>query len=131
VLGLGVAAYLAYVETNQVKAVCGPIGECNIVQTSDYARILGIPVAVLGVLNYLVIGVLWAGQRLPARRWANLSALGLLGLTFFGVLFSIYLTCLELFVIHAICAWCLCSAVVTMLTMFLVAGSITGKVHDD
>jgi uncharacterized membrane protein len=131
VLGLVVAAYLAYVETNQVKAVCGPVGECNIVQTSEYARILGIPVAVLGVLNYLAIGVLWAGQTYLARRWANLSGLGLLGLTFFGVLFSIYLTCLELFVIHAICAWCLCSAIVTMLTMFLVAGSMKGKSHDN
>ncbi len=125
VLGLIVAAYLAYVETNHVEAVCGPVGKCNIVQTSAYAKILGIPVAVLGVLNYLAIGVLWAGQRHQARWLANLSALGLLGLTLFGVLFSIYLTCLELFVIHAICAWCLGSAVITMLVMFLVVGSIT------
>jgi uncharacterized membrane protein len=125
-LGLVVASYLAYVETQQVKAVCGPVGECNIVQTSDYARMLGIPVAVLGVLNYLAIGALWAGQRYLPGRWANLSGLALLGLTSFGVLFSIYLTCLELFVIRAICAWCLCSAIVTMLTMFLVADSIRG-----
>ena len=50
-LGLGVAIYLAYVEITRVEAVCGPVGECNIVQSSPYAQILGIPIAVLGVLN--------------------------------------------------------------------------------
>jgi uncharacterized membrane protein len=119
-MGLGVAAYLAYVEVKHVEAVCGPVGECNIVQGSDYALLLGIPVAVWGVLNYLAIGVLWAGQRYLTGRWANLSALGLLGLTSFGTLFSIYLTCLELFVVRAICAWCLSSAVITTLIMLLV-----------
>ena len=102
-VGLGIATYLAYVEITHVEALCGPIGECNIVQSSSYARILGIPVAVLGVLYYLAIGALWAGQRHSARRWVNLSSLGLLGVTLFGILFSIYLTCLELFVVRAIC----------------------------
>lgn len=126
-VGLGIAAYLAYVEITHVEALCGPIGECNIVQSSSYARILGIPVAVLGVLYYLAIGALWAGQRHPARRWANLSALGLLGLTLFGILFSIYLTCLELFVVRAICTWCLGSAVTTTVLMLLVVVPITGS----
>jgi uncharacterized membrane protein/thiol-disulfide isomerase/thioredoxin len=126
VLGLGVAAYLAYVEVSRVEAVCGPVGECNIVQGSAYAVVLGVPVAVWGVLNYLAVGVLWAGQRhLPGRR-ANLLVLGLLGLTLFGTLFSIYLTCLELFVIRAICAWCLSSAVITTIVMLLVLVPVTG-----
>lgn len=126
-LGLGVAIYLAYVEINQVEAVCGPVGECNIVQSSPYAQILGIPIAVLGVLNYVAIIVLWVAQRLLRGRWAKLSALGLLGLTLFGALFSIYLTCLELFVIHAICAWCLSSAVITTLLMLLASMPTTSK----
>jgi uncharacterized membrane protein/thiol-disulfide isomerase/thioredoxin len=125
-LGLGVATYLAYVEVSHVEAVCGPVGECNVVQSSDYALMLGIPVAVWGVLNFLAIGALWAGQRQLSGRWANLSALGLLGLTLFGTLFSIYLTCLELFVIRAVCAWCLSSAVITTLLMLLVVVPITG-----
>jgi uncharacterized membrane protein len=132
--GLGVAAYLAYVEVKQVAAVCGPVGECNIVQGSAYALLLGVPVAVWGVLNYLAVGALWAGQRYLPDRWANLSALGLLGLTLFGVLFSIYLTCLELFVIRAVCAWCLSSAVITTSVMLLVvvpvtAGLSPGRTH--
>jgi uncharacterized membrane protein/thiol-disulfide isomerase/thioredoxin len=125
VLGLGVAAYLAYVEVNQVEAVCGPVGECNIVQTSAYAVMLGIPVAVWGVLHYVASGVLWTGQRFLSGRWANLSVLGLLGLTLFGTLFSIYLTCLELVVIHAICVWCLSSAVITTLLMLMVVVPVT------
>jgi uncharacterized membrane protein len=126
-MGLGIAAYLAYVEITHVKALCGPIGECNIVQSSSYARILGIPVAVLGVLHYLAIGVLWIGQRYQAGRLANLPVLGLLGLTLFGTLFSIYLTCLEIFVVRAICTWCLGSAVVTTILMLLVVVPVTGS----
>jgi uncharacterized membrane protein/thiol-disulfide isomerase/thioredoxin len=126
-LGLGVAAYLAYVEITHVEAVCGPVGKCNIVQSSPYAQILGIPIAVLGLLNYLAVVVLWTGQKLPAARWANVSALALLGLSLFGTFFSIYLTCLELFAIHAICAWCLSSAVITTLLMLLSAIPITSR----
>jgi uncharacterized membrane protein len=124
-LGLGVAAYLAHVEISHAEAVCGPVGECNIVQTSAYAVMLGVPVAVWGVFNYLAVGALWAGQRYLLGRWANKLAQGLLGLTLFGVLFSIYLTCLELFVIHAICLWCLSSAVITTVAMLLVVIPVT------
>jgi uncharacterized membrane protein len=131
-LGLGVATYLAYVEVKHVEAVCGPVGECNIVQGSDYALLLGVPVAVWGVLNYVTVGVLWTGQRYLSGRWANLSTLGLLGLTLFGVFFSIYLTCLELFVIRAICAWCLSSAVITTMVMLLVVVPVTrGGIYAD
>ena len=126
-VGLGVASYLAYVEANQVLAVCGPVGDCNAVQTSDYALFLGVPVAVWGVLNYLAVAAFWAGHRFLTGRVANLSLLGLLGLTIFGTFFSIYLTYLELFAIHAICAWCISSAVVTTALMLLVVIPITGR----
>jgi uncharacterized membrane protein len=125
--GLGIAAYLAYVEITHVEALCGPIGECNIVQTSSYALILGIPVAVWGVLHYLAVGALWAGQKYLVGRLAKLTTLGLLGLTLFGTLFSIYLTCLELFVVRAICTWCLGSAVTTTILMLLVVAPVTGS----
>ncbi len=115
VLGLIVASYLAYVEITHVTAVCGPIGECNIVQSSPYAQILGIPVAVLGALNYLLIGALWVWRRPLDEKWPGLAGYSLRALTFLGVLFSIYLTALELLVIHAVCVWCLTSAVVTTL----------------
>lgn len=125
VLGLGVAGYMAYIEITHVAAVCGPVGECNVVQTSQYATIAGIPVAVLGLVFYLATLVLWAVQRSGAGKWARPGALALLGLAVFGVLFSIYLTLLELFVIHAVCMWCLSSALITTLTMLIVVAQLT------
>lgn len=126
-LGLGVAVYLAYVEITHVEAICGPIGECNIVQSSPYAQIFGMPIAVLGVLFYLVVGFLWAGQKYLPGRWAGLAGVELLGLTLAGLLFSIYLTWLELFVIQAICAWCVSSAVITTLLLLQVVWPLTRR----
>ncbi|PID85332.1 MAG: hypothetical protein CSB13_08400 [Chloroflexi bacterium] len=121
-VGLTVAGYLAYVESMQVTAICGPVGECNIVQGSPYARILGIPVAILGLLSYLTITGLWLLQRLENRR--RFAVLALVGLTLFGTLFSIYLTSLELLVIGAVCMWCLSSAVVSGLLCLLVTTKV-------
>ena len=126
-LGLGVSIYLAYVEINQVAAVCGPVGHCNIVQSSPYAQIVGIPVAVLGLLNFVAIIVLWAIQKYSDGPLANLSTVALVGLTIFGTGFSIYLTLLEIFVIQAICAWCLSSAVITTVLMLLCVMPATAK----
>jgi len=63
--GLGVAGYLAYVETAQATAICGPIGDCNTVQQSEYARLFGIlPIGLLGVIGHLVILVSWVMTRI-------------------------------------------------------------------
>ncbi len=115
-IGLGVAAYLAYVETQAVAAVCGPVGDCNTVQTSEYAYLFGIPIGVLGVLGYVAILAAWGWGKWQGDRRA---ALALLAMTAFGVFFSIYLTYLEPFVIGAVCAWCLTSAVVMTALMLL------------
>jgi uncharacterized membrane protein len=125
-VGLGVAAYLAYVEITHVEAVCGPVGECNLVQASPYTQILSIPIAVLGMLNYMAIGALWGEQRYAVMGLANLAGLGLWALTLGGALFSIYLTLLEIFAIGAICAWCLSSAVITTVLMLLVIVPLPG-----
>lgn len=126
-LGLAVAGYLAYVETAQVTAVCGPIGECNLVQSSTYARLFGIPVALFGVGSYLAIGILWVWQRPLDKKVSGLTGVALLTLTLVGTLFSIYLTALELLVIQAICAWCLSSAVITLLLFLLVIRWLTNR----
>jgi uncharacterized membrane protein/thiol-disulfide isomerase/thioredoxin len=124
IIGLGLALYLSYVEVAQVEAFCGPVGECNIVQASSYAQIMGIPVAVLGALSYIAIVVLWIGQRILPQRLSAISFLSLLVITALGTLFSIYLTMIELFAIKAICAWCVSSAVVTTLLLILVVKSV-------
>jgi uncharacterized membrane protein len=117
--------YLSYVEVARVEAVCGPVGECNIVQSSPYAQLLGIPVAVLGALSYIAIIALWSGHRFLLNRLSALSYLGLMILAIFGTVFSIYLTLIELFAIHAICAWCLSSAAIMTLLMVLVVTTTT------
>ncbi|RJP55651.1 MAG: vitamin K epoxide reductase [Anaerolineaceae bacterium] len=120
VVGFGVAGYLAYVETAQVQAVCGPVGDCNTVQQSEYARLFGIlPIGVLGLVGYAAIIISWLVARFTAGRPANLAPLAILGMTVFGTLFSVYLTFLEPFVIGATCAWCLTSAVLMTVLMML------------
>lgn len=122
-LGMFVAAYLAYVETAQVSAVCGPVGDCNTVQQSEYARLFGIlPIGVLGLIGYFMILLAWLGARFGRNGIENLGMLALLGMTIAGTLFSIYLTFLEPFVIGATCAWCLTSAVVMAFLMLLSLG---------
>jgi len=119
-IGCGVAAYLAYVETAQVSAVCGPVGDCNTVQQSTYARLFGVlPIGVLGLMGYIAILAAWLVRRFSRGRPADLAALVLLGMTAFGTLFSIYLTILEPFVIGATCAWCLTSAIIITLLLWL------------
>lgn len=125
-VGLGVAGYLAYVETQQVSAVCGPVGDCNTVQQSAYARLFGlIPIGVLGVAGYVAILIFWILERSGHVQLAGLASLALLVLTLFGTLFSIYLTFLEPFVIGATCIWCLTSAIV--MTMLLALTAARGK----
>jgi uncharacterized membrane protein len=63
VAGLIVTGYLAYVETQAVTAVCGPVGDYNAVQTSEFAYLFGIPIGVLGVVGYLAILAVWAWGR--------------------------------------------------------------------
>lgn len=120
VAGLGVAAYLAYVETQAIPAVCGPVGDCNAVQSSAYARLFGVlPLGVLGVVGYLGVLAAWAWGRLRPARPADLARRLMLGMTLFGTLFSLYLTWLEAFVIRAVCLWCIASALIMALLLLL------------
>ncbi|MGD9092229.1 MAG: vitamin K epoxide reductase family protein [Anaerolineales bacterium] len=117
-IGLAVAIYMGYVEITQSDAVCGPVGDCNTVQQSPYAYLFGIiPIGALGVVGYLIIGIVWLFTFLGPASWRKVSTLGLWGFSLFGTLFSIYLTFLEPFVIGATCAWCLTSAVVMTLLL--------------
>jgi uncharacterized membrane protein len=117
-LGLFVAGYMTYVEATYTPAVCGPVGDCNAVQNSPYARLFGVlPVGLLGMLGYVGILAAWGWGRLRRDRMAEYMPVVVLGLTAFGTLFSVYLTYLEIFVIHAVCIWCITSAVLITLSM--------------
>jgi len=127
IVGLGVAGYLAYVEITLSTAVCGPVGDCNTVQESEYARLFGIlPNGVLGMGGYVLIVIAWLIGRFGKAQLADYASLAMLAMTLFGTLFSIYLTFLEPFVIGAVCAWCLTSSV--LMTLLLLFSLGPGKV---
>ena len=114
-LGVGVAAYLTYVHYAGLQPFCAGGGHgCERVQSSSYAKLGGVPVAVLGLAGYvaLAVALLGAGER------ARLAAAAI-AISGFG--FSAYLTYLELFVIDAICQWCVASAVLMTLLTVLTA----------
>lgn len=119
--GILVAGYLAYVETTLTEATCGIVGDCNTVQQSPYAQILGIPIGVIGIAGYVAILAVWLYKRsAPQDKRADLA---LFGMAAFGVVFSVYLTFLEPFVIGASCVWCLTSAIFMGLTLWITAPS--------
>jgi uncharacterized membrane protein len=112
VVGLAVAGYLTYVHYADVAPICtGGSHGCEKVQTSSYAKVAGIPVALIGLAGYLAIlgSLAIRGER---------GVLATAALTLVGFGFSMYLTYLELFEIDAICQWCVASAVL----MTLLAG---------
>jgi uncharacterized membrane protein len=113
-LGIGIAGYLTWVHYAGLSPLCvGGGGGCERVQTSSYAKVVGVPVALLGLIGYVSIAATLLVDR-PAWRLAG-AALALAGLCF-----SLYLTYLELAVIDAICQWCVASAVVmTLLAIVL------------
>jgi len=114
VLGIGIAGYLTWVHYAELSPVCvGGGGGCERVQNSEYAELAGVPVAVIGLLGYLAIAASFAIRGSNGR-----LAGAFLGLV--GAGFSAYLTYLELFVIDAICQWCVANfAVITALAVVL------------
>jgi uncharacterized membrane protein len=103
VVGLVIAGYLSVVELQGELPYCGPLKGCEVVATSEFARIGGVPVAVFGVvLSISLLGL--------AVAWTRTDRIELLaahyGLSLLGVVFEAYFTYLELFVIGAVCVWC-------------------------
>jgi uncharacterized membrane protein len=119
--GLVVAGYLTYVEVTATAPVCGPvINGCHVVQASAYARLFGfLPVGVVGLVGYVAILIAWCVWQWGAPTLKKPSGLAIWVLCFFGVLFSMYLTYLELFVIRATCVWCITSAVLMLLLLWV------------
>ena len=106
VLGALISAYLTWTHFAGLTPICTGSGEgCQTVQSSRYASILGIPVALLGLIAY-------GGLIFSTALWGQTGIyLGLL-ISLVGTLFSAYLTYLEIFVIGALCQWCLASAAI-------------------
>ncbi len=118
--GLAVAGYLTFIESTGIAAICGPLGGCQEVQTSKYAILFGIlPVGLLGLVGYIAILVAWLVWQFGPQALNKLAVLSIWGMCIFGVLFSIYLTFLEPFVIGATCMWCISSAVLMIILLLV------------
>ena len=116
--GFFVSLYLYLYKIGRIGTLACGTGGCETVQTSPFSRFLGLEVALYGVVGYLVLLVLSMDTlRRPA---AAISSRLLVILSGVGLAFTIYLTYLELFVIKAICRWCVGSAVIITL-IFIVA----------
>jgi len=107
-VGLGVASYLTYIHYKGIDPACGLGANCVKVQTSEWSKLAGVPVALLGLIGYVLILI---SLFIPGETGLMMGAL--ISLTGFG--FSAYLTYRELFSIHAICEWCVSSAVLMTL----------------
>jgi uncharacterized membrane protein len=118
--GLFIAAYLYLYKIGKIGNLACGTGGCETVQWSPWSQVAGIDVSLVGVLGYAgLLGLSLAalqpglvGRKGPPALLAMLAGI--------GVLFTAYLTYLELFVIHAICRWCVASGVV-ILAIFIVA----------
>ena len=111
-VGLLVATYLWLYKIGVLGELKCGTGSCEYVQTSPYAEVLGVPVAFIGVIGYVVLFLAGLVGLQPTfqedRRVTRLLAV----LATVGFGFTLYLTAIELFVLHAICRWCVGSAVI-------------------
>jgi uncharacterized membrane protein len=113
--GMGVAAYLVWAHYTDTSVVCVAGGGCESVQESSYSEMAGIPVAALGLALYTVVFALVAWD-------APIARLGAASLALVGLLFSAYLLVLQLFVIDAICSWCVVNDVVIAPALAVLTG---------
>lgn len=118
-IGVAVSAYLSWVEIAHAQVFCGGSNQCETVANSPYAKIYGVPIAILGLGAYLVI---ISFLTLENRRvfWFQNSPLIIFGMTLVGTLYSAYLTYLEFAVIHAVCPYCIVSAI-AMTILFVIS----------
>ncbi len=119
--GTAVAAYLTYVHYRPAALICTGGGGCEAVQESSYAELVGLPVAVLGLLAYLAVLGLVAWDSEVARTLAAAIALSAVG-------FAVYLVAVQAFAIEAWCVWCLVNdlVIVPLLAVLTVWRVVTG-----
>lgn len=127
--GIAVSAYLTLVHYRDDLLVCA-VGGCHTVQKSPYAELEGVPVALLGLGMFVVMTVLFLLRRAKPE-WAGNITLATFALALAGAVFAIYLTYLELFVIDAICQWCVLTAIIIWAMLVVEAKLVFDTPSDD
>ena len=111
-LGLFVSTYLYLYKIGRIGTLACGTGACEAVQASTWSRFAGMEVALIGMIGYAALVLVSLASLQPAmatRRWPSTTLAVLAGI---GVVFTGYLTYIELFVLHAICRWCVGSAAI-------------------
>ena len=108
--GIGISSYLTYVHWTDQPIACTALADCERVASSEYADMAGVPVAFLGLLVYVGLFGVAAAWLYTNGRGLTWPVMAFWGLSLAGVIYSAYLTYVELFVINAICIWCVVSA---------------------
>jgi uncharacterized membrane protein len=119
VLGILVAGYLSWAYLSNTDVLCSGVGGCDMVRQSAYSRVLGVPVAVIGLAGYFAILAVFVLEEIDSSL-ADSAPILVFGLSLVGTLYSAYLTYLEIFVIFAVCPYCVVSAIV-MTLIFAIA----------
>jgi uncharacterized membrane protein len=124
--GIGASGYLTYTRWFDKSVACAGFHSCNAVAESSYSHMGPIPVALLGLLGYAALLAVAAFWLRVGDRWGDWPLLLIWGMALGGAAYSAYLTYLELFVIDAVCIWCVAQAVI-MLGILLIstAGVLT------
>jgi uncharacterized membrane protein len=125
-VGLLVATYLWLYKIGVVGELKCGTGSCEAVQASRYAELLGVPVALYGVAGYGALFAIGLAGLDPLRATDRRLTRLLAAFATVGFLFSVYLTGVELFVLQAICRWCVASAVI-MTAIWLLSLSLLGR----
>jgi uncharacterized membrane protein len=119
-MGLFISAYLYLYKIGRIGTLACGTGGCETVQQSSWSRVAGIEVSLIGLVGYaglLAVSLTALRPSLEARRWPTMLLAALAGI---GVAFTGYLTYLELFVIQAICRWCVGSAAIIIAILIVV-----------
>ena len=119
-VGMGVSGYLTWAHLAGRSVACGQSQGCDIVQQSIYSEVGGIPIALLGLAAYMALFALTFLRGHILGGLQDFIPLAIFGISLIGVLYSAYLTYLELYVIDAICRWCVSSAII-MTAIFLLS----------
>lgn len=115
--GLAVSGYLVATHYGDQPIECGGVGDCNYVNSSEYASIGGIPVSLLGVAMY--VGLIAAAAFWSLKPADDKRVIAYWGLALAGAGYAAYLTYVELAILHAICVYCVVSACILTVSLVL------------
>lgn len=108
--GFMLAFYIRHKKASQEVLVCPLDGKCEEVVHSEYSKFFGIPLEVIGMIYYALVGISYAIFVVSPIFYSSLAIFLIFGATITAFLFSLYLTFIQAFVLKKWCTWCLVSA---------------------